>query len=89
MKKRTKDLIGIYMTSIMTLGQSAHYIQAWKIFSRQSASDVSLLSYGICALLLLHSLGYAILIRRRLLMLAEGVGLIGAAIVISGILLYG
>ena len=89
MKKRTKDLIGVYMTSIMTLGQSAHYIQAWKIFTRESASDVSLLSYGICFILILHSLGYAILIRRRLLMLAEGVGLIGTVIVLSGILLYG
>lgn len=89
MKKRIKDLIGVYMTSIMTLGQSTHYIQAWKIFTRESASDVSLLSYGICFILILHSLGYAILIRRRLLMLAEGVGLIGTVIVLSGILLYG
>lgn len=89
MKKKTKDLIGIYMTSMMTLGQSAHYIQAWKIFSRRSALDVSILSYSICLILLLHSLGYAILIRKKMLMLAEGVGLVGLISVISGILLYG
>ena len=89
MKERTKYLIGIYMISIMTFGQSAHYIQAWKIFTRQSASDVSLLSYSICSILLLHSLGYAILIKKRLLILAEGVGLIGSGIVITGIMLYG
>ena len=42
MKKSTKDLIVIYMTSIMTLGQSAHYIQECTIFTRESAFDVSL-----------------------------------------------
>jgi hypothetical protein len=33
------------MTGVIALGQSAHYIQAWKIFVTQSASDMSLLSY--------------------------------------------
>ena len=77
------------MTSVITLGQSAHYIQAWKIFTTQSASDMSLLSYNIVFVLLLHAFGYSILINKKLLMIAEGVGLIGAGIVIAGILLYG
>ena len=88
MKQKTKDLIGVYMTSIMTFGQSAHYIQAWKIFTRQSASDMSLLSYSICVVLLLHSFGYAILIKNKLLMLAEGIGLIGSITAMAGILIY-
>lgn len=73
----------------MTLGQSAHYIQAWKIFTRESASDVSILSYGICFVLILHAFIYSILIKKRLLTLAQLVGLVGTVIVISGILIYG
>ena len=88
MTDKTKYLLGIYMTTIMTLGQSAHYIQAWKIFTRKSASDVSLLAYVICFLLILHALTYAILIQKKLLMIAQSVGLAGAFIVINAILIY-
>ena len=48
------------MTSVIALGQSAHYIQAWKIFVTQSASDMSLLSYSIYFTLLLHAFGCSI-----------------------------
>ena len=89
MTGRTKHLISVYMTTVITLGQGAHYIQAWKIFSRQSAFDISLVSYSMCFILLLHAFGYAILIKSKLLMIAEGVGLIGSGIVIAGVILYG
>ena len=59
------------MTGVIALGQSAHYIQAWKIFVTQSASDMSLLSYSIYFTLLLHAFGYSILINKKLLMFAE------------------
>jgi MtN3 and saliva related transmembrane protein len=88
MKQSTRHLIELYMTGVIALGQSAHYIQAWKIFVTQSASDMSLLSYSIYFTLLLHAFGYSILINKKLLMFAEGVGLIGAGSVIAGILLY-
>ena len=86
MKKTTKDLIGIYMTSVMTFGQSSHYIQAYRIFIRQSVSDISLLSYTICFILILHAFAYSILIKNKLLMVAQGVGLIGSGIVIVEII---
>ena len=89
MKEQTKHFISVYMTTVITIGQSAHYIQAWKIFSRQSASDISLLSYSICFVLLLHAFGYATLIKSKLLMIAEGVGLIGSGIVLTGVILFG
>ena len=89
MKARAKHLTSIYMTSVITFGQGAHYIQAWRIFTRQSASDVSLLSYVICFVLILHAFAYAALIKKKLLMLAQGIGLVGSAIVVTGILLYG
>ena len=73
----------------MTIGQSAHYIQAWRIFSRKSASDLSILSYIMCFILILHAFTYAILIKKKLLMLAQGTGLVGSLTVIVGVLLYG
>lgn len=67
MKQSTRHLIELYMTGVIALGQSAHYIQAWKIFVTQSASDMSLLSYSIYFTLLLHAFGYSILINKKLL----------------------
>lgn len=36
-----------YMVIIGTMGQVMHYIQAWKIFTTKSASDISLAAYVI------------------------------------------
>lgn len=78
-----------YMSIIVVLGQSMHFFQSWKIFSTRSAEDVSMVSYLICFTLLLHWLGYGYLIKNRLLIIAEGTGLLGTLLVIIGILLYG
>lgn len=43
----------------------------------------------MCFVFLLHAFGYATLIKSKLLILADGVGLIGAGIVIFGVVLYG
>ena len=50
------------MSWIVVLGQSMHFIQAWKIFTTKSAEDVSIISYIICLLLVIHWLGYGIII---------------------------
>jgi len=76
-------------TTVVVLGQLMHFFQAWKIFSSQSARDVSIISYLICLVLLIHWLGYGLLIKNRLLIIAEGLGLLGATLVMLGILLYG
>lgn len=77
-----------YMSWIVNIGQSMHYIQAYKIFKTQSAEDISLLSYSICLILLLHWLGYGVLIKDRVIIIAETLGIIGAILVITGTLLY-
>ena len=77
-----------YMSVVVILGQSMHFFQSWKIFSTQSAEDVSIVSYLICLILLLHWLGYGYLIKNRLLIIAEGTGLLGSILVIIEILLY-
>lgn len=40
-----KQLFTLYMSWVVNLGQSMHYIQAWKIFTTKSAEDISLIAY--------------------------------------------
>lgn len=81
-------LLESYMSWVVVLGQSMHFIQAWKIYTNKSAADVSLTAYIICILLLIHWLGYGFLIKNRVLIIAEGLGLLGSTLVIIGILIY-
>jgi len=76
------------MAWVLNLGQSMHYIQAWKIFKNQSAEDISILAYCICITLLLHWLAYGIIIKDKVIIMAESLGIIGAALVIAGVYLY-
>jgi len=87
MKTKNK-LLESYMSWTVVLGQSMHFIQAWKIYTTKSATDVSLTAYIICMLLLAHWLGYGILIKNKVLIIAEGLGLIGSISVAIGILIY-
>ncbi|AIL66171.1 hypothetical protein NOVO_09310 (plasmid) [Rickettsiales bacterium Ac37b] len=77
------------MSCILCLGQLMHYIQAYKIFTNKSATDVSLLAYMICTILLLHWFCYGLLIKNRVVIVAEGLGLFGAILVVAGVLIYG
>jgi MtN3 and saliva related transmembrane protein len=83
-----KYIFTVYMSWIVNLGQSMHYIQAWKIFTTKSAADVSLYSYVICLILLIHWLVYGIAIKDKVIIFAETLGIIGVLLVIYGILIY-
>ena len=83
-----KSLLKNYMSWVMRIGQSVHYIQAWKIFTNKSAVDISLLAYSICVLLLLHWLIYGFMVKDRVIIIAESLGLVGSILVIIGILIY-
>ena len=84
-----KGFIFYYLSFIVTIGQSVHYIQAYKIFSTKSAEDISLLAYTICAILLTHWLLYGLYIKNKVLILAEFLGLLGCGLVILGVHWYG
>ncbi|WPY01853.1 PQ loop repeat superfamily domain protein (plasmid) [Candidatus Trichorickettsia mobilis] len=77
-----------YMVVIGTVGQSMHYIQAWKIFTTKSASDISLTAYIISFFLLLNWMLYGMIISSKPLIYAEVAGLIGATTVIIGVIIY-
>lgn len=52
-KLLTSDYYEYYIMIVGIFGQSMHYIQAYKVFSTQSAEDISLLSYLICLFVLM------------------------------------
>ena len=81
-------ILETYMSWIVVLGQSMHFIQAWKIYHTKSAEDVSATAYIICIILLIHWLCYGYLIKNRVLVIAEGLGLVGATLVLTGIFAY-
>ena len=83
-----KYIFTIYMSWVVNLGQSMHYIQAWKIFTAKSAEDISLIAYIICLVLLIHWLIYGIIIKDKVIILAETLGVIGAILVIFGTVIY-
>ena len=81
-------ILETYMSWIVVLGQSMHFIQAWKIYHTKSAEDVSATAYIICIILLIHWLYYGYLTKNRVLVIAEGLGLVGATLVLTGIFVY-
>ena len=83
-----KYIFTIYMSWVVNLGQSMHYIQAWKIFTTKSAEDISLIAYIICLVLLIHWLIYGVVIKDKVIILAETLGVIGAILVIFGTVIY-
>ena len=87
-KSGIKAFYAKYMIIIGTMGQVMHYIQAWKIFTTKSASDISLIAYIISFFLLLNWMIYGISISSKPLIYAEITGLVGALIVIVGVIIY-
>ena len=81
-------VLSIYMSWILSLGQSMHYIQAWKIFTTKSSEDISLMAYIICFILVTHWLIYGFIIKDKVIIIAETLGVIGVSLVIYGTLLY-
>lgn len=76
------------MSWILSLGQSMHYVQAWKIFTTKSSEDISLTAYIICFILVTHWLIYGFIIKDKVIIVAETLGAIGVSLVIYGTLIY-
>ena len=78
-KEKIFDYYEYYIMTVGILGQSIHYIQAYKIFSTQSAEDISLPAYMICLFLLVNWLIYGAVKRAKALIYAEVLGIIGCS----------
>ena len=78
-----------YIALILQFGQLMHFSQAWKIFNTKSAGDISMTTYVIYIIFLMHWLIYGIMLKSRVIIISQIIGLVGAIGVIAGILMYG
>ncbi|WP_256621203.1 SemiSWEET family transporter [Rickettsia sp. TH2014] len=87
-KPPASDYYEYYIMVVGILGQSMHYIQAYKIFSTQSAEDISLMAYLICLFVLINWLIYGFIKKAKALIYAEVLGIIGCTTIIIGAYIY-
>jgi MtN3 and saliva related transmembrane protein len=78
-----------YMYLVGVGGNLFFYIQAYEIFTTQSAHDVSLYAFAIALWAVTSWFVYGLALRNPVLIIANIVGMGGAAIVVTGKLLYG
>ena len=72
-----------------TLMAVANLLQAYKIFKRKSARDISLLTYILLAIGSTIWILYGIEIKSSPLILANSVGVFGVCLIIIGYMAYG
>ena len=77
-----------YMLVVGVLGQLLFYIQGIKIFMTKSADDVSIVGFLLGLISVSSWLMYGVLIKNKVLVLANIFAVVGALFVIAGILVY-
>lgn len=88
LKRKSFKYYEKYMMIVGTCGQFLFYAQGFKIFKNQSAADVSLSGFLFGLISVSSWLLYGILIKNTPLIVANVVAVIGALLVVTGILLY-
>jgi len=78
-----------YMLAMGILGHSLFYVQALKIFINCSAKDVSLLGFSLGLISVSSWLVYGIMIKNKVLIISNAVAVLGAFLVILGVLIHG
>ena len=78
-----------YMNIIGPIANIMFYLQAYKIFTSKSAAAVSGPGFLINIVGLSSWLLYGILLKNKPLIIANGFGVFGAVLTLSGILIYG
>ena len=89
LKERVKKYYERYMLAMGVLGQSLFFIQGIKIFVNRSAQDVSLVGFLFGLVSVTSWLIYGIMIKNRVLIIANLCAVIGALTVVMGILIHG
>lgn len=88
-KKRT--LVRYYKKYMLVMGILGHFLfvfQAWKIFSTQSAEDLSIGGFAIAFVSLISWLIYGKIIKDQILMAVNAFGAAFCLLCLLGILLY-
>lgn len=82
------DWFKVYMSIVGPLGNLMFYVQGYEIFHTHSAGSISLSGFSISAIGLASWLAYGIYLKNTPLIVANAFGIVGALLVISGVLLY-
>lgn len=77
-----------YMLVVGVGGNMFFYIQAGKIFWNRSAESVSVEAFAVALWAVMSWFAYGVVLKNRVLIVANIVGTIGAALVVTGCLLY-
>ncbi len=87
-KSRVLILFEKYMLVVGIVGQMIFFMQGLEIFLKSSAQDVSIIGFGVGLIATSSWLTYGVLIRNRVLIIANIFGVIGALFVLTGILIH-
>jgi len=85
---KSKSLYEKYMVFVGIGGQLLYYCQAFDIFTTRSAEDISLLGFSINFFALVSWLTYGIILRNKVLIIANLFGCLGSMLVLIGTYLY-
>lgn len=77
-----------YMNCIGPIGNLMFYFQAYEIFNSKSSGSVSLFGFSISIIALNSWLVYGIYIKNKPLVITNIVGVLGAILVVLGIILF-
>ena len=84
-----RKLFTKYMFLIGLTGQLLYYLQAYDIFNKHSARDISLWGFVINFIALVSWVIYGLQIKNRILVIVSTVGCFGSFLVILGTWYYG
>lgn len=78
-----------YMVLVATGGNAFFYMQAWTIFETQSAKDVNVWAFVVATCTVASWFTYGIMLRDRIIIIANIIATIGSGAVVAGCLVYG
>lgn len=87
-KKELIKLFERYMLLVGVGGSLVFYLQAIKIFTERSASDVSFPAFLVGLVSVISWMVYGILIKNKVLIISNIFATIGASMAVIGILIY-
>lgn len=88
-KSKVLILYERYMLVVGILGQLLFYSQGIKIFITKSANDVSILGFLFGLISVSSWLIYGVLLKNKVLIASNAVAVIGALLVVIGVLTHG
>lgn len=77
-----------YMLFVAVFGNGIFYIQAARIFANQSANDVSAMAFSVSFWAVSSWFLYGLILRDRVIIIANIIAMIGAALVLTGCWIY-